>query len=243
MKDEQQKQQNNNGQNFFRFTKHQLSVNLEKYDSVVKGNPVTLGANAMNASAGFNSAAMPTRLNSMDSSMLEDAAYNVLDDIELKLEKKIEKIEAAIRALNEKIIVADTIQDDATKKELLKQKKILLQNREVLLVQYKSQNSETFMVSVLTELFKLPKKIRKNIRKSFKKFLRTSKLMQHFTPLVRSLTVRDTLGRLNKINKSVDELVNMKVPFGEQEERYETLVTHLSRAGALHSQIMRELNS
>ena len=53
--------------------------------------------------------------------------------------------------------------------------------------------------------------------------------------------VRDTLGRLDKINKSVDELVKMKVPFGEQEQRYETLINHLSRAGALHSQIMKEL--
>ena len=49
------------------------------------------------------------------------------------------------------------------------------------------------------------------------------------------------IGRLDKINKSVDELVKMRVPFGEQEARYETLVNHLSRAGVLHSQILKEL--
>ena len=59
---------------------------------------------------------------------------------------------------------------------------------------------------------------------------------------MRSIMVRDTLGKLDKINKSVDELVKMQVPFGEQEVRYEKLVNHLSRAGALHSQIMKELN-
>lgn len=242
MKEEQSKQQNNN-ENFFKFTKQQLSVNLEKYDCVVKGNPLTLGANSMNAAPVLKPAVLPKRLNSLDSSMLEDAAYNVLDDVELKLEKKIENTETLIKSLNEKIIVADTIKDEITKKDLIRQKKILLKNREILMAQYKAQNSETKLVSVIATLFNLPQKIRKNIRKSFRKFLRTSKLLQHFTPLVRSLMVRDTLGRLNKINKSVDELVNMQIPFGEQEERYETLVTHLSRAGALHSQIMKELNS
>lgn len=245
MKEEQPKQQNNNA-NFFKFTKQQLSVNLGKYDCVVKGNPLTLGANSMNSAPVLKPAepaVLPKRLNSLDSSMLEDAAYNVLDDVELKLEKKIENTETLIKSLNEKIIVADTIKDDAAKKDLLRQKKILLKNREILMAQYKAQNSETKLVSVIATLFNLPQKIRKNIRKSFRKFLRTSKLLQRFTPLARSLMVRDTLGRLNKINKSVDELVNMQVPFGEQEERYETLVTHLSRAGALHSQIMKELNS
>lgn len=242
MKEEQPKQQNNHN-NFFKLTTQQLSENLEKYDCVGKGNPVTLGANALNSELVFKSVVIPKRLNSLDSSMLEDAAYNVLDDVELKLEKKIDNIEVLIKSLNEKIIVADTIKDEAQKKDLLRQKKILMQNREILLAQYKSHNTETQFVSVISNLLQLPQKIKKNIRKRFKKFLRTSKLLQHFTPLVRSLMVRDTLGRLNKINKSVDELVNMQIPFGEQEERYETLVTHLSRAGALHSQIIKELNS
>ena len=242
MKEEQQKQQNKNS-NFFRFTTQQLSVNLQKYDCVGKGNPLTLGANSLNPEAAFKSVVLPKRLNSLDSSMLEDAAYNVLDDVELKLEKKIDNIEVLIKSLNEKIIVADTIKDEVQKKDLLRQKKILMQNREILLAQYKSHNTESQLVSVISNLLQLPQKIKKNIRKRFKKFLRTSKLLQHFTPLVRSLMVRDTLGRLNKINKSVDELVNMQIPFGEQDERYETLVAHLSRAGALHSQIIKELNS
>lgn len=55
--------------------------------------------------------------------------------------------------------------------------------------------------------------------------------------------VRETLGKLDKINKSVDELVKMKVPFGEQEEKYETLVNHLQKAGALHAQILKELKN
>ena len=84
MKEEQPKQQNNHN-NFFKLTTQQLSENLEKYDCVGKGNPVTLGANALNSEVVFKSVVIPKRLNSLDSSMLEDAAYNVLDDVEYVL--------------------------------------------------------------------------------------------------------------------------------------------------------------
>ena len=43
--------------------------------------------------------------------MLEDVAYTVLDDENLKLEKKIEDTEKILKELTEKLIVADTIQD------------------------------------------------------------------------------------------------------------------------------------
>ena len=86
-----------------------------------------------------------------------------------------------------------------------------------------------------------PQKFKIRLKKQFKLVLRRSKLLKNFTLFVRSMAVRDTIGRLDKINKSVDELVSMRVPFGEQEARYETLVNHLSRAGILHSQILKEL--
>ena len=54
--------------------------------------------------------------------------------------------------------------------------------------------------------------------------------------------IKDTLGRLNKINESVDELVSLKVPFGEQNKRYEILANRLIRANHLHTQIQKELS-
>lgn len=67
-------------------------------------------------------------------------------------------------------------------------------------------------------------------------FARKLKMIIHF------FKIKDTLNRLNKINSSVDELVNLKVPFGEQQKRYEILSNRLIRANYLHSQIKKELS-
>ena len=231
-----------NQANFFQFTRHQLSVNLEKYDKVIKGNPVSLfNTNTISGENPKDKPVFQKRLNSLDSAMIEDAAYMVIDDPDLKLEKKIEDTEKALKEVKEKIIVADTIKDERTKSELLEQKKFLHQKLQNLKIQYNSQNAETHLTSIIARCITLPDKIRKKLKKNIKKFLIHSKFIKKFTPLVRALMVRDTLGRLDKINKSVDELVKMHVPFGEQEQRYETLVNHLSKAGALHSQILKEL--
>ena len=49
--------------------------------------------------------------------------------------------------------------------------------------------------------------------------------------------------KLNNINENVSELLKLKVPYGEEEERYETLVYNLTKAGVLHSQISKEINT
>lgn len=232
-----------NDAGFFQLTKQQLSVDISKYDNAAAAKSTSL----------FNTKPIdpeklherPTifkkRLNSLDSTMLEDTAYNVLDDTELKLEKRIENIENNLKAVNEKIVVAETIKDTAALDELNLQRKILQRNLESVQLEYQSKNIDTKMTSVIADILQFPQKCKLEFQKQFKSLFRRSKLIRKFTPIVRSMMVRDTLGKLDKINKSVDELVKMQVPFGEQEARYETLVNHLSRAGALHSQILREL--
>ncbi len=53
--------------------------------------------------------------------------------------------------------------------------------------------------------------------------------------------VKDALTKLNKINKSVDDLVKMKTPYGENEKRYEMLTRRLLKANNLRTQLQREL--
>ena len=231
-----EKQPVNNNAGFFQLTKHQLSVNIDKYDSAIAKT-----TSVFNSSQSVQPFILKKRLNAYDSTMLEDAAYNVLDDTELKLEKRIEKIEATLKDVNEKIVVAETIKDIPALEELNLQREILIRNLENVKLEYQSKNIDTKMTSVLVKIMEFPQKFKIWLKKQFKLVLRRSKLLKNFTPFVRSMAVRDTIGRLDKINKSVDELVSMRVPFGEQEARYETLVNHLSRAGILHSQILKEL--
>ena len=51
------------------------------------------------------------RLNDFDSSLFEKTSIEKIDDPELKLETKIEKLEEMISVLEEKLVVAETVQD------------------------------------------------------------------------------------------------------------------------------------
>ena len=243
MADDKQKNKNTENQvNFFQFTREQLFVNLEKYDCVKRGNPTTFFATpSIKENKKIEKLVYPKRLNSIDTSMLEDVAYTVIDDEDLKLEKKIENTEKILKELTEKLIVADIIKDEQKKEELLSQRNVLLQKRANLIEKYKSQNFFTRLTSIYTKVKKFPQDFRNRVRKKLKNFIRNSKLLRKITPLMRTIIVRDTLNRLHKINKSVDELVMMKVPFGEQEAKYDALINHLSRATALQAKIRKEL--
>lgn len=227
----------------FKLTSQQLSKDISRYnEAVINANSSIINPQT-NLLTNSQSAVFNKRLNSMDSKMLEDVAYQILDNEELKLEKKIEILENDLQDINEKIIVAKAIRDNNKFVELTRQKSLLKKNIEKLQGEYKLANPETMITTVVTKALRLPSKLKKQIKKSFMNFLRQSAFLKKITPLFRALLVRDTIGKLNKINKSIDELVNMKIPFGEQESRYQTLVNHLSTAGALHSQILKEFNS
>lgn len=79
------------------------------------------------------------------------------------------------------------------------------------------------------------------LEKFLSKNSKTSPVAKRLRVMLKFFKVKDTLGRLNKINKSVDELVNLKVPFGESDKRYQILANRLIRANHLHSEIQREL--
>ncbi len=236
---------NNQKKEFFQLTGHQLSVNIHRYEKVLNKPQVTI----------FNKKQLDEieeekkeklllkRLNATDTAMIEECAYKVIDDPELKLEKRLEDCEKALAEVKEKLTVAQTIQDTKAQKELTYKKTVLEKNLSSLQKQYSEQNFETGVVSVFTKMLLLPQKIKTSFTKTIKRILIHSEFLKRFKPLARALAVRETIWKLNKINKSVDELVKMKVPFGEQEEKYETLVNHLHRAGALHSQILKELKN
>lgn len=56
------------------------------------------------------------------------------------------------------------------------------------------------------------------------------------------MALSDSLEMLSGINKSVDELIDMKVPYGESLENYQKLTTYLYKANKIHSQILKSMN-
>jgi hypothetical protein len=55
------------------------------------------------------------------------------------------------------------------------------------------------------------------------------------------VTLTDSLEQLSQISKSVDELVDMNVPYGEKGQSYEKLTEYLNQANLIHSKISKSL--
>ena len=66
-----------------------------------------------------------------------------------------------------------------------------------------------------------------------------AKLSKKFNSI---MLLGDSLEMLSGINKSVDELIEMKVPYGEHLENYQKLTNYLYKANKIHSQILKSMN-
>ena len=55
------------------------------------------------------------------------------------------------------------------------------------------------------------------------------------------VTLSDSLEQLSQISKSVDELMDMNIPYGEKRKNYDKLTHYLSKANAIHSKISKSL--
>ncbi len=54
--------------------------------------------------------------------------------------------------------------------------------------------------------------------------------------------MKEALENLSSINTSVDELVNLQIPYGKKIERYEKLTAYLNKANVIHAQITKNMN-
>ena len=57
------------------------------------------------------------------------------------------------------------------------------------------------------------------------------------------MDLSDSLDTLKSINQNVDELIAMKVPYGETTASYEKLTAYLYRANKIHSQITKSMGA
>lgn len=227
---------------FIRLTQKQISRGINHYENIISTEHLSLVPKQNDVDKKQHPQAFyRKRLNAIDSTILEDVAYKALDNPEFILEKRIENLENELSLVIEKLDVSKTINNDAESFELENQKQELEKNIKALKNNYKSQSLETGLTCFLTDIFTFPQRIKKIIKTQVKMFLRQSKFVKSIKPLFRAIMIRDTLGKLNKINKSIDELVKMKTPVGEDRARYETLIKHLNQACSLHSQIRKEL--
>ena len=67
-------------------------------------------------------------------------------------------------------------------------------------------------------------------------------IMAKISKKVKSVVdLSDSLDKLSEISKSVDELIDMNVPYGEKTHNYEKLTEYLNQANQIHSKITKSM--
>lgn len=191
--------------------------------------------------ASSNIVTNPHRLNDLDSNILEEKSYTNVENESLKLEYRIEEKEKSIKNITEKIKIADTI---GNQQELfsLRVKKQRLDNELRDLYKEYSSNDLSSKISgkissAVTEVHHRKMPVINAIKRFIKRYI-LAKVSKRFKSLV---SLGDSLETLEAINKNVDELLNMKTPYGETKQNYQKLTEYLYKAHKIRSQINKSM--
>ena len=183
----------------------------------------------------FTSPKPAKRLNGYDSTILNSANFDYAEEQELSIDYRIKEKETAIKDLEEKIKLADNY---GTQNEALglKAKKQRL-NDEL----YNLQKQRTYGGRVLgqTQSFSEHFKEKMPVLYKVQNFISRNVLAKISKKVSSVVALSDSLEQLSDISKSVDELIDMNIPYGEKGQSYEKLTQYLSKANAIHSQISK----
>lgn len=217
----------------FELTKH---IQPKKND-----NDLEISSSNFFMSGNFNDNAISRKsnsyrkLNDLDSNLLEEDAYKEVDDELLKLEYRISKYEDEIKLIDNQIMSANVINDSDLIGELSGRRLIILSELEKLKLKY-SKKSVTGRV---TDGF--GRKIR-NFRIKFKDFFQAytdallSKLPQK---IVSTIELKESLQKLENINRSVDDLISSNSSYGEYNNKYEQLSKYIIKANSIQAKISK----
>lgn len=181
------------------------------------------------------------RLNDYDFNLLQEDAYKDIDDELFKLEYKISKLEENIKAIYSQIQAAKDIGDVVLAEEFYIKKESLEREHEKLMELYNNKSvSAKFSNKILnTVTGKFKNKVK--IRAKMPDF---SALIEKMPPKIVSLfKLKDSLSRLETLNKNVDELMSMNIPYGENFNKYEQLSKYIIKANSIQANISKQMKN
>lgn len=178
------------------------------------------------------------RLNGYDSAILNKTKYDEAESEDLSIDYRIKEKESIIKDLDSKIKTADIYGTQNEALGLKAKRQRILNELDTL------RKQQMYGGRVLGEKKQL-------IHNTFKEKMPVIYKVQEFVSrqiLARVskkinsvVTLTDSLEQLSEISKSVDELIDINVPYGEKVQNYEKLTEYLNQANVIHSKITKSL--
>ncbi len=199
------------------------------------GNPFNVDVSHNPFNNGNN--AKSKRLNGYDSTMLNNSGLNDIEEAHLSVDYRIKEKEDAIKELETKIKIADNYGSGNETLGLKAKRQRLLQELHTLEKQKSFGGKNSLSQKTLSNTIKEKMPILYNIQN----FVSRNVLAKISKKVNSVVALSDSLEQLSDINKSVDELIDMNIPYGERVQNYEKLTQYLSKANSIHSRISKTL--
>ena len=183
------------------------------------------------------------RLNAMDSTLLENEAYQDIEDDKFKAEYRISKLEQKIKSLDMDIESAKNI-NDLQKIDILVMRKHACQN-ELRAIKEKYGNADitTKLSDDITNIMSMNPNFLTNAISKIRNYIGQKILSKYSKSFNANQDVRQALAKLKTLNKNVDELINMQTPYGEADDWYDKLSDYLNTANVIHYQISKTVGT
>ena len=194
-------------------------------------------SNPFNSKIELQNFAKPVkRLNGYDSAILNKVNSPQNEEQELNIEYRIREKEAVLKDLDNKIAAADKYGSQSESLGLKAKRQRIAEELSSL---YKQQ---MYGGRVLGDNdFLRSKKENMSVIDKAQDFISRNILAKVSKKVNSFVALSDSLEQLSEISKSVDELIDMNIPYGEKGQSYEKLTQYLSKANAIHSRISKSL--
>lgn len=199
-------------------------------------------SNPFTVSERFKQTTSPFLIDGFDSTMLEERAYLKLDDEMLKLEYRINRLEEDLMIIDEEIAAALNIEDQSRLEFLQIKKKNIEAEIETLNEKYYDIGAMSKFTTIVSALFRKKAKRESSILKKITYFFQKYIFSIFSKRLNFTFGLRESLSKLYDINRSVDELISLRIPFGGLTGRYEKLTNYIIKANDIHAKISKNVN-
>ena len=183
------------------------------------------------------------RLNDYDFNLLKEDAYKDVSDDVFKLEYKISKTEEEIKNVETQIQAARDICDYNLIEELALRKQILIEDYDALIAIYNDKSLSAKITDGIYQVFGKNFKTDVNSLKT-KMAKATEDFIARLPGKLSSIVeLKKSLAKLENINKSVDDLMALNIPYGENINKYEQLSKYIIKANSIQGQISKHLKN
>ena len=177
------------------------------------------------------------RINGYDSAILNKTNIEEPEGEDLSIDYRIKEKESVVKDLDAKIKVADNYGTQNEAMSLKAKRQRVLQELDTL------RKQQMYGGRVLGEKQAFHQSFKEKMPVIYKiQEIISRQILSRVSKKVKSVvTLSDSLEQLSEISRSVDELIDMNVPYGEKVQNYEKLTEYLSQANMIHSKISKSL--